>query len=94
MTQIMEMKKELEELKKENEQLKKEKDAQDLIYSIIEDEYKEISIGNTPKDKFMKEWIDDNWKYIANSMAEQMYLMAESTYDAQEADEEEEIDEE
>ena len=42
----------------------------------------------------MKEWIDGNWKCIANSMAEQMYLMAESTYDAQEADEEEEIDEE
>ncbi len=58
------------------------------IYSIIDDKYKEISSGNSPKDKFMKEFIDNNWKSIVDAMAEQMCEMAESAFCAQEEAEE------
>jgi hypothetical protein len=78
------------ELKEENEKLKKENEKLLLIYIILEDEYKELSKGNTPKDRFMKEWIDNNWKSITERMAELMYEMAESTW--RNSDEDSDVD--
>ena len=76
--------------------MKKKYELHKLMYSRIDAKYEEImeKAKKNKEDKkaqFMKEWIDNNWKSIQDAMAEQMYEMAESTweYSMTESDKEE-----
>jgi vacuolar-type H+-ATPase subunit H len=58
----------IKELREENQELREKLERKTIIYSILDETYRDMS-------KSQKEWIDVNWKSIINGFADNLEEM-------------------
>ena len=81
-----------EDLKDEISILKKELKNHKLIYSRLDELYYKINNEaklnkNNKKLQYRKEWIDNNWKSIMNTFADQIIDMIDNSWNSNELNE-------